>query len=81
MEKIGLIGCGVMGKAMAFNWLEDKYPLVVHDINPEPVQELVKKGATAANSPREVAEQVGIVIIMMPSSPQVEQVVDYHRLI
>ena len=74
MKKIGLIGCGVMGKAMAFNWLEDGYPLIVHDLNPEPVKELVEKGATAANSPREVAEQVDIVITMMPSSPQVEQV-------
>jgi len=74
MKKIGFIGCGTMGKLMALNLIKAGYPLTVHDLNPEPVKELVAAGATAANSPREVAEKSEVVISMLPSSPHVEQV-------
>jgi len=74
MKKLGFIGCGTMGKPMALKLIKTGYQLVVHDINPEPIKGLVKAGATAANSPREVAQQVEIVITVLPSSPHVEQV-------
>ncbi len=74
MKKIGFIGCGLMGKAMALNLVRAGYPVTVHDLKPEPVAELVAAGATAANSPREVAEKSEVVITMLTSSPHVEQV-------
>jgi len=74
MERIGFIGLGLMGKGMALNLVKAKYPLTVYDINPQPVKELVSAGATAASSPKEVAEKSEVVITMLTSSPHVEQV-------
>ncbi len=74
MKKIGFIGCGTMGKPMALNLIKAGYSLTVRDLNPQPVEELVAAGATAADSPREVAEKSEVVITMLTSSPHVEQV-------
>jgi len=74
MKKIGFIGCGTMGKPMALNLIKAGYALTVRDLNPQPVEELVAAGATAAHSPREVAEKSEVVITMLTSSPHVEQV-------
>lgn len=74
-EKIGFIGVGIMGKPMAKNLLNAGYQLIVHDINPVPVGELVKLGAGKADSPAEVAEKSDVVITMLPDSPDVEKVI------
>ena len=74
MKKLGFIGLGNMGQPMAANLVRAGYPLTVHDLRPEPVKALVAAGATAASSPREVAERSDIVITMLTSSPHVEQV-------
>ncbi len=74
-ERIGFIGLGVMGKPMSKNLLKAGYSLVVHDIRPEPVEELVSLGAERANSPKEVAEKCDIIITMLPDGPDVEQVI------
>jgi len=74
MKKLGFIGLGNMGKPMAVNLLNSGYSLIVHDLKPEPVAELAAAGATAAGSPREVAEKSEVVITMLTSSPHVEQV-------
>ena len=76
-EQIGLIGLGIMGKPMAHNLLKAGYSLVVHNRSREVVNELDREfeAVTAANSPREVAEQVSVVITMLPDSPDVNDVV------
>ena len=73
-KKIGFIGLGIMGRPMSKNLLKAGYPLVVHDIRPEPVEELVGLGARDGGSPKEVAEQSEVVIAMLPDSPDVEVV-------
>ena len=75
MEKIGFIGLGIMGKPMAKNLVKAGYPLVVFDVVPEPVKELVAAGARAARSAREVTEASDVVITMLPNSPHVREVV------
>ncbi|HIE57509.1 MAG TPA: 2-hydroxy-3-oxopropionate reductase [Anaerolineales bacterium] len=72
--KIGYIGLGIMGKAMARNILRAGYSLVVHNRSRGAVQELVSEGALEAFSPREVAEQVDVVFTNLPDSPDVEAV-------
>ena len=74
MKKLGFIGLGNMGKGTALNLVKAGYSLTVHDIRSEPVQELVKAGAKAAGSPRELAENSEVVITMVTSSPHVEQI-------
>jgi 2-hydroxy-3-oxopropionate reductase len=73
-ETVGFVGLGIMGKPMAKNLMEAGYELVVHNRSPEKAEELAAEGATAAGSPREVAEGCDVVITMLPDSPQVEEV-------
>lgn len=75
MLKVGYIGLGLMGKSIARNILKAGFPLVVHNRSRAAVDELVREGATAAFSPREVASQVDVVFTNLPDSPDVEQVV------
>jgi 2-hydroxy-3-oxopropionate reductase len=75
-DAIGFIGLGIMGRPMAKNLMDAGYELVVHNRSPEKAEELAEEGnATAAGSPREVAEACHIVITMLPDSPDVEAVV------
>ena len=74
-ETLGFIGLGIMGKPMAKNLINAGYSLIVLDINPAPIEELVAMGATAAGTPAEVAKQVKKVITMLPDGPDVEKVV------
>lgn len=75
MKRVGFIGLGLMGKPMARNLMKAGYPLTVHNRSRGPVDELAAEGAAPAASPREVAEQVDVVITCLPDSPDVEQVV------
>lgn len=72
--KIGFIGLGIMGKPMSKNLLKAGYSLVVRDNNAASEAELVELGATTAKSAKEVAQQVDVVITMVPNSPQVKEV-------
>jgi len=72
--RIGFIGLGIMGKPMAKNLIRAGFPVVVHNRSRAAVDDLVKLGATAANSPKEVAAQVEAIITMLPNSPDVELV-------
>ena len=74
MLRVGYIGLGLMGKSIARNILKAGFPVVVHNRSRAAVDELVAEGATAANSPKEVAEQVDIVFTNLPDSPDVEKV-------
>ena len=75
MKNIGFIGLGIMGKPMVKNLMKAGYTLTVHNVNRAPVQEVVALGATPASSAKEVAEKCPLVILMLPNSPEVKQVV------
>jgi 2-hydroxy-3-oxopropionate reductase len=72
-DTVGFIGLGIMGRPMAKNLMEAGYELVLQNRSPEKAEELAEEGnATAARSPREVAEACDLVITMLPDSPDVE---------
>jgi 2-hydroxy-3-oxopropionate reductase len=71
---IGFIGLGIMGRPMARNLLAAGYAVVVHDVLPAAVEELVSAGASAATTAREVAAATDVLITMVPDSPEVEAV-------
>ena len=75
MQKIGFVGLGIMGKPMAKNLLAAGKSLVVYDIVPAAVEELVSAGAEKGTSPRDVAERSDMVITMLPNSPHVKEAV------
>ena len=72
---IGFVGLGIMGKPMVRNLLKAGYIPQVYNRSQAAVGELVAEGASAASSPKNVAEQSDIVITMLPDSPDVEAVV------
>lgn len=73
--KIGFIGLGIMGKPMSKNLLKAGYEVVVYDRNESSVAEVKQAGAIAATSAKSVAEQVKVLITMLPNSPHVKEVV------
>jgi 2-hydroxy-3-oxopropionate reductase len=73
-QTIGFIGLGIMGKPMSKNLLKAGFPLIVHSRSRGPVDEVVRAGAKAAGSPKDVAAQCDVLITMLPNSPDVEQV-------
>ena len=74
-EIIGFIGLGAMGRGMAANCVKKGFALVVHDLNPLPVKALVALGAKAVNSAAEVAAQSTIIVTVLPTGREVDQIV------
>jgi 2-hydroxy-3-oxopropionate reductase len=74
-KRVGFIGLGIMGKHMAKNLINAGYKLVVNDINPSAVEELVGMGATAMDKPVKIAKAEKKIITMLPDGPDVEDVV------
>ncbi len=72
--KVGFIGLGTMGAHMAANLQKSGFDLVVHDVRRAAAERHLAAGATWANSPREVAEQVDVVFTSLPGPPEVEAV-------
>lgn len=71
-QTIGFIGLGIMGRPMTQNLSKAGYPLVVYDLVPEAVKEIVAIGAKGAGSSAEAAASAETVITMLPDSPDVE---------
>ena len=71
---IGFIGVGVMGGPMARRLLERGHPLIVFDANPAALKRMVKLGARAAKSPRDVADRAQTVFVSLPTPPVVRAV-------
>ncbi len=74
MLRVGYIGLGLMGSAMARNLMKAGFPLVVHNRSRKIVDQLVSEGAIAATSPREVAQRVDVLFTNLPDSPDVVRV-------
>jgi len=76
MEIVGFIGLGAMGLPMAKNIIKKGFPLVIMPHrNMEPVNILKGLGAKVVKTPKEVAQESSIVITMLPSSKEVEEVI------
>jgi 3-hydroxyisobutyrate dehydrogenase-like beta-hydroxyacid dehydrogenase len=73
---VGFVGTGAMGGGMALRLLDAGRRLVVHDASPEALRPLLERGATAAASPREVADAATVVFACLPSPEASRTVVD-----
>jgi 3-hydroxyisobutyrate dehydrogenase len=72
--KVGFVGLGHMGGPMSRNILAAGHDLVAHDLHREAGTALVAAGAAWAASPRETAPGRDVVITMLPTPRQVEEV-------
>ncbi len=71
--KLGFIGLGIMGKAMALNLLQGGHTLYAHSRSGVP-DDLLQAGALACNSPADVGSKADVIITMLPDTPDVELV-------
>jgi 2-hydroxy-3-oxopropionate reductase len=71
--KIGFVGLGIMGHPMALNLIKGGHQLYVYGKRtcPAPVKEA---GATVCDTLKAIAEQSEVVIIMVPDTPDVADV-------
>lgn len=74
--KIGFIGLGIMGSAMATNLLKAGFNLKVWNRSIDKCTPLINQGATSAVSPRLLAESCDVVITMMATPAAVQSVRD-----
>lgn len=75
MDKVGFVGLGIMGSAMAGNLLGAGHELVVHNRTRTKAEELAGRGAEIVDSPREIAERSDVVVTMLPGPPEVGEVI------
>lgn len=62
LERLGFIGLGNMGGAIALRLLRAGYPMTVLELDENKTRPLVKEGANTASSPRELAQRSTIVV-------------------
>jgi 3-hydroxyisobutyrate dehydrogenase len=74
--QLGFVGLGAMGLPMTRHLLEAGHQVTVASRSPGPVERAVALGATAADTPAAVAEASRVIILCVPSSPQVAEVVE-----
>jgi 3-hydroxyisobutyrate dehydrogenase len=72
--RLGFIGLGSMGSAMAKNLVEADFSVIVHNRTREREGALVELGATPAASPAQVGKQADIVVTMVSDTKDVEEV-------
>ncbi|HEV2281396.1 MAG TPA: NAD(P)-dependent oxidoreductase [bacterium] len=74
-ERIGFIGLGIMGKPMAGHLLKTGHAVTVWNRTASKAADLVTAGARQGASPKDVAVQSDITIVMVADTPDVRQVV------
>ena len=74
MDKVGFIGLGNMGGAIAERIRGAGFSLTVYDRRPEAAQPFAQRGAAVAGSAREVAERSDVVLSSLPAPPDVAAV-------
>jgi len=74
MARIGFIGLGVMGREMALNLAKAGHAVVGHDVVPGVAEGLAAQGISPARDLAAAAEGAEFVILMLPDTPQVEEV-------
>lgn len=73
--KLGFIGLGIMGKPMVNNLLKAGHEVAAYDLVTENVRAAESYGARAKGSVAELAQEVDVIITMLPNSPHVKSVV------
>ena len=73
--KVAFIGLGTMGAGMALNILKAGHEVTVYNRTREKEEQVAKRGAKRAESPKEAAQEAQIIVTMVSDTPDVEQVV------
>ena len=77
--KIGFIGLGNVGSKLAVSLLRNKFDLTVRDLDINLTKDFENKGAKVANSAKELATQVDLIITCLPSTKICAEVMESHN--
>ncbi|HVH24982.1 MAG TPA: NAD(P)-dependent oxidoreductase [Pseudonocardia sp.] len=75
-DRVGFIGLGAMGLPMARNAVAAGAPVGLTGRSPAKAASLVEAGAVWHDSPRSLAAQSDVIVLMLPDLPEVETVLD-----
>ena len=67
MQRVGVIGLGIMGSAYAGHLIDAGFPTTGFDVDPEALRRFEARGGTSAADPRAVAREAEVVITALPS--------------
>ncbi|MEF8853358.1 MAG: NAD(P)-dependent oxidoreductase [Haloarculaceae archaeon] len=76
MTDTGVIGIGYIGKLFVDRLTEAGRSLTVFDVDDDQVAYAVEKGASAADTPADVARTSEVVVMAVPGTPEVEATVE-----
>ena len=74
--RVGLLGVGLMGSAMAHRLLDRGIAVIAWDRDSDHVRALEGRGGELAKAPSEVVSRAGVVITMLPTAAVVLDVVE-----
>ena len=75
MIKIGIVGTGMLGEAVGLHLLDVGYKITVFNRSKEKTEKLENKGALVVDSPKNVAENSELVIMVVKDADAVKDVV------
>ena len=76
-KRIAVIGVGLMGSSLARHLIAAGHHVTVHDTDPGKVDALVKLGARKVASPEEITPEVDVIMLSLPNSHVVNDVVSH----
>jgi 3-hydroxyisobutyrate dehydrogenase len=74
VTRIGLIGTGMLGKAVGLHLLESGYQLAVFNRTKSKTEELAEHGANVLESPKEVAKKSDLIFTIVKDTNAVKEV-------
>ena len=74
--RVGLLGVGLMGSAMAHRLLDRGIAVIAWDRDAEHLRDLESRGGQPAEEPSEVISGAGVVITMLPTAEVIRDLVE-----
>jgi 3-hydroxyisobutyrate dehydrogenase len=74
--RVGLLGVGLMGSAMAHRLLDRGIRVIAWDRDAEHLRDLERRGGAPAEEPSEVISGAGVVITMLPTAEVIRDLVE-----
>lgn len=71
---VAVIGVGLMGNSLAKHLIDAGHRVIVHDVDATKVEALVRQGGMAAGSPERIADEAAVILLSLPNSHVVDEV-------
>lgn len=75
IDRVGLVGCGTMGRCMLKSMLEKGFAVTAYDVYAPAVENAVSMGAKSAETPAALAEESDVILMSLPGPAQLESVI------